>query len=61
MAAPLRDTERARSRAAFVMGCMVAVWMSIASPAVVYMRRVIATAQMVLVQRIFIWFLGMIL
>jgi hypothetical protein len=34
MAAPLRDTEKARSRAAFVMGSMVAVWTSIASPAV---------------------------
>lgn len=50
MAAPLRDTERARIRAAFVMGSMVAAWMRIASPAVVYMRMVIATAQMVLVQ-----------
>lgn len=58
MAAPLRDTERARSRAAFVMGSMVAVWTSIASPAVVYMRVcvyaiVIATAQMVMIQCIY--------
>lgn len=53
-AAPLRDTERARSRAAFVMGSMVAVWMSMASLlwCICVYPIAIASAQMVMVQRI---------
>lgn len=40
VAVPLREIERARSRAALAMGCMVAAWMLIASPVVgVYIGR----------------------
>lgn len=63
VAAPLREAERARSRAALAMGCMVAAWMLTASPVVgvyigiyrdIYAYQlcdpVIATASTVLVQ-----------